>query len=328
MRDRLLFVGVMIASALLAVLFVTRKAPESSDEDASVDEPSGLQEAGADADESPMDAGGSALPEPDAGAENADAEAKPSAELPAYVRLHPGSAEACAPNMVLVDGIYCPYVAHRCARRAPSAGSTSDGGEEICLGFHDEVLCEGRLQHRVFCIDAFEYPNLEGVIPASMISYREAKRACALEGKRLCTSEEWEFACEGTQMWPYPYGIERDAQACNTDRQTKDAADLRVPSGTMPKCISPFGVRDMMGNVAEWAENTSEQENQAPAVLKGGSFLKGRSLCRFGEPSAGDARRAAGAGFRCCSDAKGSAQSMQAVSGDNKRKRRVVMAKP
>ena len=40
-----------------------------------------------------------------------------------------------------------------------------------------------------------------------MVDYGDARRACKVEGKRLCTSDEWQFACEGPQMWPYPYGL-------------------------------------------------------------------------------------------------------------------------
>ena len=135
------------------------------------------------------------------------------------------------------------------------------------------MLCEGRLEHRRYCIDRYEYPNLEGVVPAVMVDWNDARRACAVEGKRLCTAEEWEFACEGPEMWPYPYGIERDPTACNIDRAVHAAGpaarsrdpgrspreverlDKRVPSGSLPRCVSPFGVHDMTGNVDEWVDN-------------------------------------------------------------------------
>ena len=125
--------------------------------------------------------------------------------------------------MVLVDGIYCPYVGHRCL-------SYIDEAKDVCLRYAPEVLCEGRLQHRRYCIDVYEYPNLAGVRPAVMPDWNLARHACEVEGKRLCTVEEWEFACEGTEMWPYPYGTERDAEACNIDRShTMPAFDVNNP---------------------------------------------------------------------------------------------------
>src|SRR4029079_4034139 len=129
----------------------------------------------------------------------------------AYVRIDPSSPTVCGEGMVLVDGIYCPYVGHTCT-------SFLNEERDVCQRYAPEVLCEGRLQRRRFCVDVFEYPNMEGVIPAVMTDFNDARRACAVEGKRLCTAEEWEFACEGTQMWPYPYGTERDPTACNIDR--------------------------------------------------------------------------------------------------------------
>src|SRR5262249_28421392 len=163
-------------------------------------------------------------PEPDAPADAAPAlvlDAVPSASadaappapppLPDYVRINPESSAACGEGMVLVDGIYCPYVGHTCTKFLIEE-------RDVCDRYAPEVLCEGRLQHRRYCMDVFEYPNLEGVVPAVMVDWNDARRACAVEGKRLCTVPEWEFACEGPQMWPYPYGIERDATACNIDR--------------------------------------------------------------------------------------------------------------
>ena len=57
--------------------------------------------------------------------------------------------------MVLVDGIYCPYVGHTCTRFL-------DEEHDVCQRYAPEVLCEGRLAHRRFCIDVYEYPNLAG----------------------------------------------------------------------------------------------------------------------------------------------------------------------
>ncbi len=69
-----------------------------------------------------------------------------------------------------------------------------------------------------FCIDRFEYPNRRGAYPWIMVSWNESRRICASEGKRLCTEAEWTFACEGEKALPYPYGYQRDSEACVIDK--------------------------------------------------------------------------------------------------------------
>ena len=168
-----------------------------------------------------------------------------------------------------------------------------------------------------FCIDRFEYPNRASVLPAVMATWEEADAACRAEGKRLCTDSEWTLACEGQTRLPYPYGYARDASACNIDRpyqlprfeafaQTRQIAsevarlDQRVPSGSMPRCVSPFGVYDMTGNVDEWVVN----EHGEPDIsgLKGGYFGPIRARCRPMTTAHNRWFRFYQVGFRCCAD--------------------------
>lgn len=67
-----------------------------------------------------------------------------------------------------------------------------------------------------FCMDRFEYPNQKGANPIIMMTFPEATALCRAKGKRLCSDEEWTFACEGEEALPYPYGYERSSQ-CNAD---------------------------------------------------------------------------------------------------------------
>ena len=48
-------------------------------------------------------------------------------------------------------------------------------------------------------------------------------KICQAQGKRLCTEREWNFACEGEEMRPYPYGWSREPK-CNQDRGTRPVA--------------------------------------------------------------------------------------------------------
>jgi len=242
--------------------------------------------------------------------------------------------------MVLVDGIYCPYVGHRCA-------SYADEAHDVCDRYAPEVLCEGRLQRRRFCVDVFEYPNIEGVKPAVMVDFNDAERACASEGKRLCTVEEWEFACEGSQMWPYPYGIQRDKSACNIDQKVVEPElgafsdpwkissevarlDQRAPSGSFPRCVSPFGVHDMTGNVDEWVDNKAGKQTEKPfrSSLKGGYWGPVRARCRPITSSHNEWFSFYQVGFRCCRDAKGGTRAVSSVPPGARVPRRQQMITP
>ena len=266
----------------------------------------------------------------------------PEPTVPPHVRVDPGSATECAAGMVLVDGVYCPFVGHRCA-------VFEDEPRDICASFANEAICEGALQHRRFCVDVLEYPNMTGVKPAVWVSFDDAKRACAIEGKRLCAAEEWELACEGSGMWPYPYGLTRDANACNEHRPSAgadaaklddpwtrgaeiDRADGRHASGADPGCVSPFGVADMIGNVEEWVEHGNGNEKSKPfrTARKGGSWAHGKGRCRPIEASEPGWYRANDVGFRCCADAKSGAPpvSTSVPGGGSSGKKRVVLPAP
>jgi len=152
------------------------------------------------------------------------------------------------------------------------------------------------------------------------MSSRAAQRSCAQESKRLCTEDEWTFACEGEAALPYPTGYVRDAAACVIDRALRPVNEfllvnrhseitqreyLRLwqgaPSGEHPHCASVFGVEDMIGNVDEW---TAATRPGFAAVLKGGYWGPIRARCRPSTRYHGEGFFYYQQGFRCCSDAR------------------------
>jgi sulfatase-modifying factor enzyme 1 len=167
-----------------------------------------------------------------------------------------------------------------------------------------------------FCIDRFEYPNRKGEYPVIYVNWHESNKFCENEGKRLCTEEEWTFACEGEEALPYPYGYDRDDQACLVDKpwrpfdptayRGRKAALIReldslwqgVPSGSLPKCKSPFGVYDLTGNVDEYTKSMSPVGS--PAILKGGYWGPVRTRCRPTTRAHGPEHAFYQQGFRCC----------------------------
>ncbi len=135
------------------------------------------------------------------------------------------------------------------------------------------------------CIDKYEYPNHQGSVPQVNISFMEAQKLCEQQGKRLCTAEEWQWACSGLDALPYPYGKTSDENKCNSD-----ASRAIEVSGARINCFSKFGAFDMAGNVFEWVRTSNNQ----PALM-GGPYSK----CQTVSPGvSGDAKPING--LRCC----------------------------
>jgi formylglycine-generating enzyme required for sulfatase activity len=70
------------------------------------------------------------------------------------------------------------------------------------------------------------------------------------------------------------YGAYYQGGRCNDDA-TKNEGHTE-PSGSYPGCISPQGVYDLTGNLAEWVV-TDEGE----PVLLGGHMESGQASCAF-----------------------------------------------
>lgn len=181
-----------------------------------------------------------------------------------------------------------------------------------------------------FCIDRYEYPNKKGASPVIDVSWYEAIGICNSEGKRLCTEEEWTFACEGEAALPYPYGYERSDKKCNIDKAWLDFNKQKLtprdqaanglealwkgePSGTYDECVSPFKVHDMTGNVDEWTVSKAsgvgfkgtevvrgKKVNHYPSMLKGGYWSTVRDQCRPATGAHDETTQFYQMGFRCC----------------------------
>ncbi len=222
----------------------------------------------------------------------------------------PTSSRRCPAGMRLVEGEYCPTVEQRCLRWLDPETQMR------CAEFAPTRCLSTRRRHVAVCMDEYEYPNRRGVFPQVMVSWYGARRACEARNARLCDMSEWTFACEGEAMNPYPYGTSRDRAVCPMDRQTlrpdrsrlgnpatsaDEASRLyeAVPSGTFDRCVSPFGIHDMTGNVDEWVHNESGQPFQS--ALKGGWWGPIRGRCRPATVAHNESFIYYQIGFRCCS---------------------------
>ena len=214
---------------------------------------------------------------------------------------------SCARGMVLVDGDYCPDPEQVCLKWIDPPPY-----ENLrCAEYQKPAKCKLPRVRERFCIDRDEYPENadegERGLPLVNKSYTEAQTLCEARGARLCREPEWELACEGEDMNPYPEGFSREAGACNIDRTDLGGmgdklTDHRATFAEFPKCTSAFGVHDLTGNVDEWVE----RENMpAPhrSALRGGWWLPGRNRCRAATLHHDENYAAKQVGFRCCADA-------------------------
>lgn len=216
----------------------------------------------------------------------------------------------CDAGMMLVDGEYCPEAEQTCVKWLdPPPYQNLRCGE-----YAKPAKCKTARQHRRFCIDREEFPepttsssDPKDVMPIVNKSWVDAKALCESRGARLCKESEWEFACEGPEMSPYPYGWKRDSTVCNFDKTDlggpmEKLKDLRAPLGAFPDCKSPFGIHNMVGNVDEWVER---ENSVAPnrSALRGGWWLPGRNRCRAATTAHGEEYSGKQVGFRCCKDA-------------------------
>ena len=216
-----------------------------------------------------------------------------------------GQAGACPTEMVLVEGEYCPSVEVVCLRWMDPPGPYHD---YRCAEYKRPVTCTAPREKRRFCIDREEYVKPGDTLPLANQSWTTAGEVCASRGARLCLESEWQFACEGPDMHPYPYGdgFTRDLKACNIDRTDlgmpgNGLKDLRAPVTEYPRCLSPFGVHGMSGNVEEW---TTLDKGKAPdrSSMKGAWWLPGKNTCRAATLGHGEVYFGKQVGVRCCAD--------------------------
>jgi formylglycine-generating enzyme required for sulfatase activity len=214
-----------------------------------------------------------------------------------------GGEAVCPKDMVLVDGNYCPEAGYVCKKWMDPPGRFH---EFRCAEYGPSVCASKTRKHLRFCMDRDEYTRPGDKVPTVDFSWTSAKKTCEQMGKRLCLESEWQFACEGEEMHPYPYGngYVRDASACNIDRQgivgKKAPVDLREPAGSHPQCVSPFGVRDMSGNVEEWATIDGATSKGFRSTMKGAWWLPGRNHCRARTIGHGEIYSGPQIGVRCC----------------------------
>jgi len=221
----------------------------------------------------------------------------------------PGPNPECPPDTRLVEGDHDNDMERLCLREKA----------ERCWSYVPNMtVTQGEQKHVRVCMDQYEAPNQAGARPMVMRDFRQSGKWCEDRGKRLCTEEEFETACEGPNLEPYFYGWQVDASVCNTnkpwlafDGHALDAGGDKAKkevdrlwqgsvSGGYERCRTRDGIYDLLGNVEEWV--VSRKGRRFPGALMGGFWAKPWVGCR----GTNDAHQPGFAfyevGWRCCAD--------------------------
>jgi formylglycine-generating enzyme required for sulfatase activity len=131
--------------------------------------------------------------------------------------------------------------------------------------------------------------------PATCLTWNEAEQVCAQAGKRLPTQDEWELAAMGVQRWTRP--SDGHGSELRDDEVRSHFTNLplhTVGSERLDGTVS--GVRDLLGNVAEWTQTPTA----SGYVIRGGSFQAPIYDLRFAHEAPPSTQRS-DLGFRCAS---------------------------
>jgi formylglycine-generating enzyme required for sulfatase activity len=143
-------------------------------------------------------------------------------------------------------------------------------------------------------------------VKAGQVSWYQATAACKNHGWHLCTSAEWEDACDGQpgtggSAYPTPDGLYKPDQCPIGDFQNGVVAPLGK-TGERPDCHTASGVHDLLGNLWEWTDPGGKDPQGRPLIDKrgGGHYGAEPVACKNAAVGTHGPGFVGSIGFRCC----------------------------
>ena len=190
-------------------------------------------------------------------------------------------------------------------------------GEYLAFLRRDRRSVSDELQRLIWHMITVHAATDDGLArwPALYVTWIEAADFCHAAGKRLPTEAEWEKAARGTTGNLFPWGSQAPAAGLAMFGQYHvHEIPLVQPVGSGEEGKSPYGVRHMAGNVAEWVQDwfgfdyysiTPDRNPPGPGVsrykgARGGSWKSKPMMLRTATRSGAlPDQRSPTIGFRC-----------------------------
>jgi len=160
------------------------------------------------------------------------------------------------------------------------------GKPHVPEGWEDQELSSGPMPGyytRANRWGSYKGADLDVNSPVFGIDWYDAYAYAKWRGGRLPTEVEWEKAARGTDGRIYPWGSDLQPKNANTgadftsDPEAKAVIDgfkRWSPVDETPQDASPYGAKNMAGNVSEWTSSYDRGEHfeEPVPVIRGGNY--------------------------------------------------------